>query len=73
MKSQSGEGSEFSQLLIVMGYIAVKDFESIPDKVRVLNNLGFTNKQMAVICDTTEGTIAVQKVANKKTKKKKSR
>lgn len=71
MKNRSPELSEMSQLLVVMGYIAVKEFDSIPQKVRVLHKLGYTNKQMAAICGTTEGTIAVQKVVNKKTKKSK--
>lgn len=73
MKNKTIEESEMSQLLNVMGCIAVKEFQSIPEKVRVLHNLGYSNKQMAAICGTTEGTIAVQKVVNKKNKKTKSK
>lgn len=71
MKNQTNDESEMSRLLIVMGYIAVKEFNSIPEKVRVLDNLGYNNRQMALICNTTEGTIAVQKAVNKKKKKSK--
>ena len=73
MKNQSIVESEMSKLLIVMGYIAVKELNNIPEKVTVLHNLGYNNRQMALICNTTEGTVAVQKTANKKQKKKKSK
>jgi hypothetical protein len=73
MKNNSDEESEFSKLLAVMGYLAVKDFDSISEKVRTLEQLGFSNKEMAKICGTTDGTIKVQKVLNKKTKKKKAK
>lgn len=69
MKKQTPELTEMSKLLHVMGYIAVKDFDSIPEKVRVLHRLGYSNKEMVVICNTSEGTIAVQKTVNKKKKK----
>ena len=73
MKSNSDEENEFSRLLTVMGYIAVKDLDSISEKVKILEMLGFTNKEMARICGTTDGTIKVQKALNKKTKGKKTR
>jgi hypothetical protein len=73
MKTSSNEENEFSRLLTVMGYIAVKDSNSISEKVSILEMLGFTNKEMAKICGTTDGTIKVQKVLNKKTKKKKAK
>jgi len=71
MNKQSNEESEISKLLIVIGYIAVKELSSIPEKVRVLDNLGYNNREMALICNSTEGTIAKQKTLNKNQKKKK--
>lgn len=73
MKASSSEENELSRLLTVMGYIAVKDSNSISEKVSILEMLGFTNKEMAKICGTTDGTIKVQKVLNKKAKKKKAK
>ena len=72
-KNRTDEETEFSRLLTVMGYLAVKDCDSISEKVRVLEQLDFTNKEMAKICGTTDGTIKVQKVLNKKHKKKKTK
>jgi DNA-binding NarL/FixJ family response regulator len=68
---QPNEESEISKLVLVMGYIAVKEMKSITEKVIILDSLGYTNKQMAIICNTTEGTIKVQKATAKKRKKQK--
>lgn len=64
--------TQITKLLLVMGYLAVKDLDSITEKIIVLDSLGYSNKEMASICNTTEGTIRVQKFAGKKQKKKKS-
>ena len=73
LKTSSDKENESSRLLTVIGYIAVKDSKSISEKVSILEMLGFSNKEMAKICGTTDGTIKVQKVLNKKTKKKKTK
>lgn len=73
MKDQLIDEAEISKLFLVMGYIAVKELEGIPEKVKVLHSLGYNNKQMAMICNTTEGTVAVQKTKNKIPRKRKTK
>jgi hypothetical protein len=56
-------------LSLVLGYIAVKDLERREDRVRVLNRLGYGNRDIALICDTTPLTVAVMKSNLKKKKR----
>jgi len=56
-------------LALVFGYIAVKDLERREDRVRVLDRLGYGNREIAIICDTTPLTVAVMK-SNLKRKKR---
>ncbi|MBS1555743.1 MAG: hypothetical protein JSU09_12540 [Bacteroidetes bacterium] len=65
------ESTDIARLTLVMGYIAVKDLNSIPEKVKVLDSLRYSNKEMAVICNTSENTIAVTKANNKRQGKRK--
>lgn len=65
------ESNDITRLTLVMGYIAVKDLASIPEKVKILDSLGFSNKEMAIICDTSENTIAVKKANIKRQGKRK--
>ena len=60
------EKSPQVDLAIVLGYIAVKDLVTLDKKVAVLNQLGFTNKDMARICCTTENVIRAIKSQIKK-------
>lgn len=53
-------------LALVLGYIAVKDLERREDRISVLSRLGYGNKEIALICDTTPQTIAVMKSNLKK-------
>ena len=53
-------------LVVVMGYIATKDLATTEKKVAVLTQLGFSNKDMAIICGTTEGVIRTLKSKVKK-------
>jgi len=48
-------------LALVFGYIAVKDLQSITDRVAVLRRLGYGNVEMAAICGTTPQSIATFK------------
>jgi hypothetical protein len=50
----------------VFGYIAVKELHSISDQVRVLDRLGYGNKEIAIICGTTPKTVGVMKAISKK-------
>lgn len=57
-------------LALVFGYIAVKELQNTMDRIEVLNRLGYGNKEIAQICGTTEGRVAVSKnyLKNKKRK-----
>lgn len=65
------EESGLPSLALVFGYIAVKELQ-FDDRVRILSNLGYGNKEIAKICDTTIGSVAVRKhFINRKRKVKK--
>jgi DNA-binding CsgD family transcriptional regulator len=66
------EDNALPSLALVFGYIAIKDLQRLEDRVRVLSQLGYGNQEIARICDTTPGTVAVQK-ANIKQKKARRR
>ncbi len=51
------EKSTQVDLAIVLGYIAVKELNTLDKKVTILTQLGFTNKDMARICGATDNVI----------------
>jgi DNA-binding NarL/FixJ family response regulator len=53
-------------LVLVFGYIAIKELERLEDRVRVLARLGYGNQEIAKICGTTPLTVAVMKSGLKK-------
>ena len=68
-KEQQSDQESLPSLALVFGYIAVKDLERREDRVRVLDRLGYGNREIASICDTTPLTVAVMKSKLKKKKK----
>lgn len=60
------EADQLPNLALVFGYIAIKELERLEDRVRVLARLGYSNQEIATICDTTPLTVAVRKVDLKK-------
>lgn len=68
-RKQAGDEHALPSLSLVFGYIAVKNLDSISDKVRVLSQLGYGNPEMAKICDTSVNTVAVTKSTSAKRKK----
>ena len=48
-------------LALVFGYIAVKELQSMADRVTVLSRLGYGNQEMAIICGTKPTTVATLK------------
>ena len=58
--------SALPSLALVFGYIAIKELQSLPDRIAVLHRLGYGNKEIATICGTTVGTVAVQISISKK-------
>lgn len=50
----------------VLGYIATKDLPTTEQKIVVLSSLGYSNKQMAKICVTSEDVVKTLKSKAKK-------
>lgn len=48
-------------IVLVLGYIATKELETNESKVGVLTQLGYSNEDMAKICDTTPDAIRALK------------
>ncbi len=72
MKKEQESEPRLPSLALVFGYIAVKDFQRIDDRIEVLSRLGYGNNEIALICGSTAGRVAVSKsILKKKTKKAK--
>lgn len=56
-------------LRMVLGYLAIKELETLEERVSVLARLGYENKEIARICDTTTGSVSVRKAGLRKPKK----
>jgi hypothetical protein len=54
------------KLALVLGYIATKDLATIEKKIAVLDQLGYSNTDMARICNTTSDAIRGIKSRTKK-------
>ena len=67
-KKAKKDDQALPSLALVFGYIAVKDLTRLEDRVRVLARLGYGNEEIALICDTTPGTVAVRKSLLKRKK-----
>jgi hypothetical protein len=67
-KKVEGDEQSLPSLALVFGYIAIKELTRLEDRVRVLSQLGYGNTEIARICDTTRGTVAVMKAGLKKKK-----
>jgi DNA-binding CsgD family transcriptional regulator len=62
------EADTLPSLALVFGYIAIKELTRLEDRIRVLSQLGYGNQEIARICDTTPGTVAVGKAGLKRKK-----
>jgi len=69
MKKQKESDYGLPSLALVFGYIAVKELQDTKDRIGVLSRLGYGNKEIAIICGTTEGFVAKVKSISKKMKK----
>ena len=63
---ENEENKSKIDLSLVLGYIAVKDLPSLEKKIAVLDQLGYDNKSMARICNTSDGVIKTLKSKIKK-------
>jgi transcriptional regulator len=69
LKRRENEQS-LANLSLVLGYLAVKEYERLEDQVKVLARLGYGNAEIARICDTTLATVSTLK-SRPKTRKSK--
>ena len=72
-KTEKPSEQSLPSLALVFGYIAIKELTRLEDRVRVLSQLGYGNLEIARICDTTSGTVAVMKAGLKKRKLRRSK
>lgn len=61
VKKEEDKKNHKVDLAVVLGYIAVKDERTIEKKVGVLAQLGYSNRDMALICGTNENVIRATK------------
>lgn len=67
--SKAPDDHNLPSLSRVFGYIAVKELRLLEDRIRVLAQLGYGNAEIAMICDTSIGTVRTLKSTSKKKKK----
>lgn len=72
-KKEKAEDQGLPSLALVFGYIAIKELQRLEDRVRVLGRLGYGNREIATICETTPLTVAVMKSGLKKKKFRRSK
>ena len=68
VKNKYYEEHSLPSVSIVMGYLAIKDFSSLEEKINILSMLGYGKSEMAQICGTTVNNIS--SVINKSKSKK---
>lgn len=71
IKKARTEEHGLPSLALVFGYIAVKELQSLADRVGVLSRLGYGNEEIARICGKNPNSIRAMK--SKLGKSKKSR
>jgi len=67
-REKEQENSALPNLKLVLGYLAIKDLATLEERVGVLARLGYQNREIAQICDTTPSSVAVRKAGLKKEK-----
>jgi DNA-directed RNA polymerase specialized sigma24 family protein len=64
----SKQNKQSIDLSIVLGYIAIKELPTAEKKVAVLSQLGYSDEEMARICNTTPDAIRALKSRSRKGK-----
>jgi len=72
LKRRENEEQRLASLSLVLGYLAVKEYERLEDQVKVLARLGYGNAEIARICDTTLATVSTLKSRPKGRKRKRT-
>jgi hypothetical protein len=67
-REKEQENPALANLKLVLGYLAIKDSATLEERVSVLARLGYENREIARICDTTPSSVAVRKAGQKKGK-----
>jgi len=62
--------SKLDILLRIFAYQTIRDFEDTKEKMRLLNIFGFSNDDIAMLLDTSKGTVEVRLSELRKSKKK---
>ncbi len=71
MRPDEQNGQAQTNFGLVLGYIAIKELGTLEQRVDVLARLGYSNRDIAQICDTTPLSVSVRKAGLKKGKKTK--
>lgn len=66
------EKSKSSPELLMLGYLCVKDLETLPEMVDVLDRFGFSGPDIAKICNAAEGSIRNARLGMKDKKRTKN-
>jgi len=54
-KKTENTGTSLEQLML--GYLCIKDLETLPEMVEVLDRFGFSGPDIAKICNVAEGSV----------------
>ncbi|MBI3176280.1 MAG: hypothetical protein HYZ25_21350 [Chloroflexi bacterium] len=71
VKKAKTEKTGVSQELLMLGYLCVKDLETLPEMVEVLDRFGFSGPDIAKICNAAEGSIRNARLGLKSRKRNK--
>ncbi len=56
------------RVTLILAYLCIKDLDSLPEQVAVLDRFGFASAQIAAICGVAEGSVRNARVQSKKVK-----
>ncbi len=52
---------------MMLAYLCIKDLDTLPEQVRVLDRFGLTSAQIATICGVAEGSVRNARMESGKT------
>jgi len=58
-----------SQEILLLGYLCVKDLQTLPEMVDILDRFGFSGPDIAKICNVAEGSVRNARSENKSKKR----
>lgn len=51
--------------ILLLGFLCVKDLDTIPEKVKVLDRFGLSNNEISLICDCASQSVRNAHLKNK--------